>query len=87
MNGGSCICRSFSPLRGCVGEIIGDITCTSNLGNLAMKFMDVLISFFVLGHVATEMIGDDRPYSSVLGMMSSLTKSLGMVPKFTYNNA
>ena len=63
MNGGNCICNALSPLRDCVGEIIGDITCTSNLGNLAMKFIDDLFLFFVLGHVTTEMIGDDRPYS------------------------
>ena len=36
-------------------------------------------------HVATEMIRDDRPYSLVLGMMSSLTRSVGMMPKLTYN--
>ena len=71
LNGGSCICKVVSPLRDCIGELIGDITCTSNLGNLAMEVMDDLFLFFVLGHVATEMIGDDRPYSLVLGMMSS----------------
>ena len=52
-----------------------------------MEVMDDLFLFFVLGHVATEMIGDDRPYSLVLGMMSSLTRSLGMVPKLTYNGS
>ena len=55
------------------------------LENFAMEFMDDLFLFFVLGHVATEMIGDDRPYSLVLGIMSSLTRPLGMVPKLTYN--
>ena len=68
-----------------IGELIGDITCTSNLGNLSMEVMDNFFLFFALGHVATEMTGDDRPYSLVLGMMSSLTRSLGMVPKLTYN--
>ena len=29
------------------------------------------VLFFVLGHVATEMIGDDRPFSLVLEMMSN----------------
>ena len=29
------------------------------------------VLFFVLGYVATEMIGDDKPYSLVLEMMSS----------------
>ena len=29
------------------------------------------VLFFVLGNVATEIIGDDRPYSLVLEMMSS----------------
>ena len=62
LNGGNCICKAVSPLRGCVGELIGDITCSQNLGNLAMEVMDDLLFFFVLGHVATEMIGDDRPY-------------------------
>ena len=51
-----------------------------------MEVMDDFFLFFVLGHVATEMIGDDRTYSLVLGMMTSLTRSLGMVPKLTYNN-
>ena len=63
LNGGNCICNTLSPLRDCAGELIGDITCTSNLGNLAMEVMDDFFLFFVLGHVATEMIGDDRPYS------------------------
>ena len=76
LNGGNCICRAFSPLRDCTGELIGDITCNSNLGNLAMEVMDDFFLFFVLEHVATEMIGDDRPYSFILGMMSSLTRSL-----------
>ena len=40
LNGGNCICKAVSPLRDCVGELIGDITCTSNLGNLAMEVMD-----------------------------------------------
>ena len=35
MNGGSCICKAVIPLRGRVGELIGEITYTSNLGNLA----------------------------------------------------
>ena len=52
----------FRSLRDCVGELIGDITCISNLGNLAKEVMDDLFLFFVLGHVATKMIGDDRPY-------------------------
>ena len=86
LNGGNCICKSFIPLRGCVGELIGDITCTSNLGNLGMEATDDFFLFFVLGHVATEMIRDDRPYSLVLGMMSILTSSLGMVSKLTYKN-
>ena len=73
-NGGNCICKAVSPLRGCVGELICDITYTSNLGNLAMEVMDEFFLFFVLGHVATEMMGGDRPYSLVLGMMSSLTR-------------
>ena len=51
-----------------------------------MEAMDVFYLFFVLGHVATEMIGDDRTYSFILGIMSSLTNSLGMMPKLTYNN-
>ena len=72
-------------LSPCVGELIGVITCTSNFGNLAIEFMDDLLLFFVLGHVATEMIGNDRPYSLVLGMISSLTSSLRMIPKLTYN--
>lgn len=71
-------------MRGFIGELIGDITCTSNLGNLAMEVMDDLLLFFVLGHVATKMIGDDRHYSLVLGMMFSLTRSFEMVPKLTY---
>ena len=62
LNGGNCICNPLSPLRDCIGELIGDITYTSNLGNLAMEVMDDLSLFFVLGHVATEMIGDDRLY-------------------------
>ena len=62
MNGGACICKIVSPLRNCIGELIGDITCTSNLGNLAMEVRDDFFLFFVLGYVATEMIGDDRPY-------------------------
>ena len=40
-----------------------------------MEVRDDLSLLFVLEHVATEMIGDDRPYSLVLGM----------VPKLTYN--
>ena len=71
MNGGNCVCNVVSPLREYVGDLIGDITCTSNLGNFAMEVMDDFFLFFFLGHVATEMIGDDRPYSLVLGMMSS----------------
>ena len=55
LNGGNCKCKLVSPLRGCVDELIGDITCTSNLGNLAMEVMDDFFLFFVLGHVATEM--------------------------------
>ena len=51
-----------------------------------MELMDDLFLSFVLGHVAIEMIGDDRPYSLVLGMMSNLIRSLGMVLKLTYNN-
>ena len=62
LNGGNYICKEVSPLRGCVGELTGDITCTSNLGNLAMEFMDDFFFSFVIGHVATKMIGDDRPY-------------------------
>ena len=45
LNGGNCICKVVSPLRGFVGELVGDITCTSNLGNLAMEVMDDLFSF------------------------------------------
>ena len=71
LNGGDCICNALSPLRDCVGELIGDITYTSNIGNLAIEVMDDLYLFFVLGHVATQMIGNDRPYSLVLVMMSS----------------
>ena len=62
---------THSPLRDCIGELIGVIIYTSNLGNLAMEVMDDLFLFFVLGHVATEMIGDDRSYSLVLGIISS----------------
>ena len=80
----TCICNALSPFIGSVGELIGVITYTSNLGNLAMEVMDDLFLFFVLGHVETQMIGDDRPYSLVLRMMSNLTMSFGMVPKFTY---
>ena len=71
LNGGTCICNTLSSLRDCVGDLIGVITYTSNLGNLAMEVIDDLFLFFVLGHVAIEMIGDDRPYSLVLEMMSS----------------
>ena len=85
LNGGNYICIIVSPLRYCVGEIIGDITYNSNLQNLAMDVMDDLFLFFVLGHRETKTIGNDRPYSLVLGMMSSLTRSLGTMPKFTYN--
>ena len=85
LNGGNCIWKVVSPLRDYIGELIGDITRTSNLGKLAMEFMDDFLLFFVLGHVETKMVGDDRTYSLVLGMTSSLTKSLGMVPKLTYN--
>ena len=49
LNGGNCICKVVSPLRGSVGELTGDITCTSNLRNLAMEVMDDLFLFFVLG--------------------------------------
>ena len=45
LNGGNCICKAVSPLRGYVGELIGDITYTSNLGDLAMEFMDDLFLF------------------------------------------
>ena len=86
LNGGNCICNTINPLKDCVGELIGDKTCTSNLGNLAMEVMDDLFLFFVLGNVETKVIGDDRTYSLVLGMISSLTRSLGMVPKLTYNS-
>ena len=41
------------------------------LETFQMEFIDDLFLFFVLGHVATEMMGDDRPYSLVLEMMSS----------------
>ena len=41
------------------------------LGTFADEIHDWFVLFFVLGHVATKMIGYDRPYSSVLGMMSS----------------
>ena len=58
LNGGNCICKVVSPLRGYVGELIGDITCTRNHGNLAMEVMDDFFLFFVLGHVVAEMIGD-----------------------------
>ena len=71
LNGGTFICNTLSPLRDYVGELIGDITCTSNLGNLAMEVRNYLSLFFSLGNIATEMIGVDRPYSLVLGMMSS----------------
>ena len=84
-NGGNYICNALSHLRDCIGELIGDITYTLDLGKLALEVVDDLSLFFVLGHVATEMIGDDRPYSLVMGRMSSLTMSLGMVPKLTYN--
>ena len=42
--------------------------------------------FLVLGHVATEMIGNDIPLIIGLGDDAKLTRSLGMVPKLTYNN-
>ena len=45
LNGGNCICKEVSPLRGCVGELTCDITCASNLGNLAMEVMDDLFLF------------------------------------------
>ena len=61
LSGVACICNTLSPLRDCVGELIGDISYISNLGNLTMEVMDDLSLFFVLGHVATEMIGNDRP--------------------------
>ena len=38
---------------------------------LQMEVIDDLFLLFVLSNISTEMIGDDRPYSSVLGMMSS----------------
>ena len=59
LNGGSCICNGVIPLRGNIGELISDITYTSNLGNVAIEVMN---DFFVLGHIETQMIGDDRPY-------------------------
>ena len=71
LSGVTCICKALSPLRDCVSELIGDITYISNLGNLAMEVIDDLFLLFVLWHVATEMVGDDRPYSLVLEMMSS----------------
>ena len=37
LNGGNYICKEFSPLRGKVGELISDITYTSNLGNLTIE--------------------------------------------------
>ena len=40
LNGGSCICNAVSPLKGNVGELISDITNTSNLGNIAKEVMD-----------------------------------------------
>ena len=73
LKGGACICNTLSPLRDDVGELIGDITYTSNLGNLAMEVMDDFFLFFVLGHVATEMIGDDcfkKCYPKDLGFMN-----------------
>ena len=45
LNGGSCICKAVSPLRGCIGELIGDITCTSNVENIAAKVIDDLFLF------------------------------------------
>ena len=36
-----------------------------------MKVFDWFVLFFVLGHVAIEMLGDDRPYTLVLEMMPS----------------
>ena len=63
LNGGNYIYKSVSLLRDYVGELIGDIKYTSNLGNLAMEVIDDLFLFFVIGHIATEMIADDRPYS------------------------
>ena len=44
LNGGSCICNENIPLRGSVGELISDITDTSNLGNLAIE---VINGFFL----------------------------------------
>ena len=43
LNGGNCICKAVSPLRGYVGELIGDITYTSNLGNLTIEVMNVFL--------------------------------------------
>ena len=51
-----------------------------------MKVMYDLFFLFVLGHVATEMIGNDRPLFIGPGYDAQLTRSLGMVPKLTYNN-
>ena len=45
LNGGNCICKAVSPLRGYVSELIGDITYTSILGNLAMEVMHDLFFF------------------------------------------
>ena len=39
-NGGNYICNKFSPLRHSFGELISDITYTSNLGNLAIEVMN-----------------------------------------------
>ena len=40
LNGGCCICNTFIPFRGNVGEFISDITYTSNLGNLIIEAMN-----------------------------------------------
>ena len=40
--------------------------------------------FPVLGHIETEMIGNDRPLTIGPGDDAQLTRSLGMVPKLTY---
>ena len=42
LNGGSYICNAVIPLRGSVGELISDITYTSNLGNIAIEVMNGL---------------------------------------------
>ena len=44
LNGGRCTCNAISPFRGSVGDLISDITYTSNLGNLTIEVMNEMSS-------------------------------------------